>query len=576
MSCVWPAAQYARDLGWHDRLGVDCFVVEEHMASPNATYPIVVQCKGLEKQAFDETHLDDALKSIRKVAKSGLPIQEYWLVINRFIKETPLRAALRTDLDDLEKSGAVGKAVLLNHQDFLVSLIELLIPWIKLRLLERNRDCLNQYVNALRNGIEYVPDVPFRDQRGADRNPSAKLAASMSQNVRESGGRATGMEHASKAYRFVLSEFGFGKTSLLLDLTRKLQGRSVFYQPVAELDKKSFQNEFELTKSLYQRVCPEDSADIVATHLPLVAFRELIRYDPQFVLLLDGLDEHRAAYRESSLCNVFGSLRSFASDIVIAARKEYFESFRGSIDLAMRRSGKNRRELYLEEWDTPLIAEFLRGFQDSPGIQRFRSLVNAGQYESVYGDIPKRPLFLQMLATDLAADEHCATNLAELYERYFHEKLDRDVLTPFSFGEGGGRALSIEGLDRNSLKAAVFEILENIARAMMAPDEAPSERILLRESVTEAEVIAEIQAKGFSLTNLADLLQNSLLVTASSRSGRHGLLLRFAHTSFLEFFAASWMMRHEPDRMLSDVDLFPEGVARFAKHMPPPGGRSGR
>lgn len=404
LSFAWPDLQYAPELRLHDRRGADLFSLgrRESSGSEGWDYDFVVQCKGVEHKEFDERNYQAAVGDVEKFRKTKLRTRRYWLVLNRSASAPGWAAKLGRAVNDLAASGAAAEARWFDPQALLVVLFEELIIQARSRVGEKNAEQLARYNAAMREHEHYVADVPYRLRIRKGVGTRAKWVHHAGRNALEALAiPARDASSGAQRFRLVVSEFGFGKTLLLLQLASRLgeSGRVVLYQPVVELARDSFTNEFSLVKCIYERLFPEDeTANKTADHPPLAAFREVLRFAPTTVLLLDGLDEHTRAYSFEGLRDVFRSLKDLACDVIASARREFFDAYEGNFDEAMSGTGNDRQFLSLGEWDDMCMLQFLDAYPSSEGTLTFREHIRRGEYEQHYGDIPRRPLFLDMLA----------------------------------------------------------------------------------------------------------------------------------------------------------------------------------
>lgn len=569
LSLAWPDLQYAPELGVHDRRGADLFsFYREASDTPEGVeYDLVVQCKGVEHKELDKGNYEAAIRSVETFCEAKLRARRYWLVLNRSATAPGWAARLDRTMNDLVACGAAGEARWLDPQSLLLVLFEELITQGRRRIAEKNVEQLARYSAAMRKHDEYVADVPYRVRirRGAGRR--ARWVEHVGRNAVEAlAAPSREASQGAQRFRLIVSEFGFGKTLLLLQLANRLgqSEHAVLYQPMVELARDCGATEFALVKSIYERLFPEDeTANKTADHPPLAAFREVLRLDTTTVLLLDGLDEFLSAYNFEGLRDLFRALRDLSCDVVMSVRKEFFDAYAGNFDEAMRGTGNDRQVLSLDEWDPPCIVEFLASYGESRGIQIFRERIRSGEYDFYYGDIPRRPLFLEMLASDLSEDPDATVDLAALYRHYLERKMSRDVQTPFEFGSGGGRPLP--HTDLAPFRAKLIALQEQLAAASLEHVEGVGE-LVFRGEVTEDEVRAAASDVGLDPEQLPQLLQHSVLMP-SGKTARAALLLRFAHRSLQEFLAASWLVQNDDARLLAQPPSLPAGVLRFAEQI---------
>jgi hypothetical protein len=548
---LWTDVYYAPDLVSRlDRAGIDLY-----RGTPKS-FDLVVQCKGMQAP-IEGKHLPEIRRSIRKFGESGFEAEEYWLVFNHPVLESDMRDAIQEDLDGLVSLGKARSARWLNPNQFLLLLFTRLLVQLKADLPQRNRGRLDLYAARMRGGREYMPDVPCTRhvRRGRSSHGRAKPAQWRfeSQHVRAplrlldddlctglTQRRAASRNTNSSAYRFVLSDFGFGKTSLLLQLAAGLppDRRPSIYVPIVELSSDAFYTEHNFVAALFALLYPEHADRLqTARYIPLQVFRLALRSDPSFVLVLDGLDEHRLTYTTDGLTRLFRAIRDLACDVVISARREFWETSRGNLEVAMKEADNDREFYILLDWDVPAMLAYLDEFPRTPGREAVRRVIEDDRYEQVYGDIPKRPLFLEMLVEDAEGDLSGRVRLLDLYTRCLARKLERDISTPFEAEAGISRPLPALDLDLGELRKRLFRMLVRLAGRMFTIDP-DTGQALLTELAPERELVEAADESGLGSTRSVYLLLHSVLSPAGTEFKTGSLMLRFAHRSYQEYFLA--------------------------------------
>ncbi len=127
----------------------------------------------------------------------------------------------------------------------------------------------------------------------------------------------------------------------------------------------------------------------------------------------------------------------------------------------------------LTEWGNQDIMNYLYTYkkynvhlkQESKQIDEFIKMVRSDSYNKYYGDIPKRPLFLKMLAEDVKTGTIKKRNLAQIYQRYLIDKfkLDRNTSVSNNVSE---RPLRITGNILHQVDL-IFSILAETAHVML-------------------------------------------------------------------------------------------------------------
>ena len=574
---MWPEMRYAKDLREFDRAGIDLY-----LPSPRGEgLAVAVQCKGFESVNFSDRQLEQCVKSIDAFLNSKFYCDKYLLIINQpFIEDASVRKKLEVTLKRIEAQRKATTARLLDLQRFLNFLFDNLVEILLKRIQIRNGEYLEQYEKVMGSGV-YVRDVPFK-RNGASNgreivkasvNPLSYVCQDIKRrlrNVKEQPGR-----QVQKFWTILVSEFGFGKTSLLLRLARELKelGFEALYVPIALIPPNGFDAETTFVRCLWQIVFePTEELDIYRPNVWDVPFRHILQSRQDFVILLDGLDEHRYAYTHDGIRQIIGGLRHLTRHVVLSVRKEFWEERAGNINMAIGNADRNRQVIVLDDWNNDAIIAFLKEKQrltKSSSLSSLLSLVTAGGYQDFYGDIPKRPLFLEMLAQDVINGEIQKTTVAELYQKYLFQKIERDITSPFSSTSSPARPLPSIHLDIYDLQRRLLVMLENVAATTVIEAEQNGPVQLLEkfpeESVSEAAKSAMLPAE-----SILPYLMGTILVPVGKRSrDKTGLDIRFAHRSYQEYFIARYLSRSLAKRTDSDETLselqrrYSKGVGTF-------------
>jgi hypothetical protein len=564
-------------MGHHDQRGVDLFSFGCELADDTSgrSYDFVVQCKGVEDLAFGRDDVAAALKSVEKYQQAGFRARTYWLVLNRPIMNNEWRTRLDEGIEGLTRTGVARQAEWLEAHELLRRVLLKLVDRSRIRIASRNAEELGIYEHAMGHVLTYVHEVPFvgapsqappiaASQVAGRGAPSEYIRAALRPPTEQRQGGAP----TEKGQRiiFVISEFGSGKTLLLLQLTRTLilSGHIVLYQPIVELSPTCFDNEFALVAGIYELLFGEDEpVERTAHYPPLFAFREVVRSEQGTVLVLDGIDEHRMFYSVAGLRSMFGSVASAGCDVIFAVRREFWDSYGGNISTALAERWQKWTRVELREWDRISMEAFLAPFPGSRGVDALRARVHAGTIEQFYGDIPRRPLFLHMLAGELAEDADAAANLSSLYARYVQSKMKRDVTTPFRRASDAGRPVPEEHTDLDVLWEKLVELQEIVAGRSLEAEDAADEW-LLRGEITEADVRAATAEVGLERLDYGQLVQHTLLMPSGGSKRRGGNRFRFAHRSFQEYFAAVYVFRSGVRNGIWRGRRLPKGCLDFA------------
>lgn len=346
---------------------------------------------------------------------------------------------------------------------------------------------------------------------------------------------------------FVISEFGFGKTSLLLNLSEYLIGKnlSTFYIPFARLSNDAFGDESSLCRKLLNTLYERDiNSNNIFDRISISVLKKMLKNRQDIVLLFDGLDEFSKAYNETGLKRIFDVLRDFSSAIVFTVRKEFWDDKQGILQQNIR---KKNLTLFLTDWTNKEIQEFsykylanINNKNSRDNIIDFIKSLNKDAYSKFYGDIPKRPLFLEMILKDVQLEKVNKRHLHELYERYLIDKYKRDRYSWISDADNY-RPLNLENKDEDLLLTIkkIFTLLELLTSKMMFNEGDWS--ITYITTISENEVVNTAKEVGIDNLNIIDILVNSVLISYDKRS-IGDFKLRFAHKSFQEYFVARYLI----------------------------------
>jgi len=268
----------------------------------------------------------------------------------------------------------------------------------------------------------------------------------------------------------------------------------------------------------------------------------------QWMLLIDAIDESAFWSDSARLRHLWFSIREIGLPAVVSVRSELIESrpdeFFGDekIDFFER--------VDLTDWDTPQMLEFLAAFEHDqtaptpPSFTRFSEMVQNGDYETKYGDIPRRPLFLQMLADDAWSGSDPEDQLFKLYGTYFRNKLKRDwerADTPSILVRG---AEILKSFGREEAQERLMQLMQRLALLAAGYDwgvQSNGDAYSLNVTqlrMTETEVQKLTREVLGDISKIEDILLSSVIQPSGRDPITRHRLFKFAHQSFFDWFIA--------------------------------------
>lgn len=541
-----PMLINARTMGEVDGAGADLYRLNE----ATGDFEWAIQCKGFELD-FGESQLTQCLKSIDSFQKAARATEKYRLVINRPIKDAVLRTRLNQKLSELETSGKALSAEAWPLDQFLIWLGNAARQWISERIVERGRALKADYSEAM-DWRFYIEDVPFSRDSGQTKNG---LIFTLEEEALHWSEIDATRDPSLAGRIFVVSEFGFGKTSLLLTLFERLEQTHLLpiFAPLTQFGMDAL-NEKVLAGSIFETLITE--SDAPRSEIVRKILREgvvsVLRRERSAVLLVDGIDEHPLCHNTDGLAHFLNSLANFPGYCVMTVRKEFWDERYGNFESAFRQSknwNKRRAVVLLSEWQHHQIQEFIAELEKfdeyhrSEGFRQFSGIIKRRTHTAYYGDIPMRPLFLRMLADDAAEGVIERENLAVLYHRYFIRKLDLDRFN-LAKTPGTGRRLPLNDSDANARAYILIDVLTDIAKKMILAYSEEEGSLELLPTIQESELLELLNDRKVQIANVLELLTHSVLVPDGPRRNSD-IKLRFAHKSFQEWFTAR-ALRREP------------------------------
>ena len=542
---LYPKLQEVNNLG----SGIDFFTLDIEGKNIEFAFKIL----DFKYDPFDSHQLNQCRQVIEKIKKIPAPVLSFVLICNTLTSTSEYKTIL-DEIGELQNTGKAGNAKFYDIKSFLIKEVaENIDIKIRDRIVESNQKFKDQFQNQMDQNF-YIEDIPFTIDPDSKKysNPVGYLVES---SIRQKN-KYSEPEYSlrkqpvpgfiqKKGWNFVISEFGFGKTSLLLNLYKKLNQNNILsvFLPLSFFRERSLYSTSSICWIVLEILFDERKFDRDQNFDRLMAgvLRSMLGKRCDLILLFDGLDEHHSAYTAEGLQDIFRGAAKLSTECFFTMRKEFWDDKQENFRNALEPIKKKRQFYSLLEWSDFEILKFIDEYIEKGGIEKaetarikeFRKLVELNKYDQFYGDIPRRPLFLKMLIVDVVTNRIKKRSLAEIYEQYLVEKFRIDRKSQFS--ESIRSPLRMEKTeDRYKVLNRIFYVLEKAAAQMFVITK--ESECILTYSVEENKIekIKFLKEKEFRVT---EILMNSILVPFGKRE-IEGFHLKFAHKSFQEYFFA--------------------------------------
>jgi hypothetical protein len=540
-------------------LGEEAFQSIDHgyvTGAGEAALPVFVQPIAFQERSEDlgEAHVLRCRDALERFTQGPSQPAVYLLVHNRDPRSPAFRAGLEREIASLRAAGRVEHALVWDARDLLEAAFDNLFD-VLLTAARRGGLSVAPVETALASSADLLSEVPLRvSSLTADQH---RLGAGEEAGGETVADPAALLLEAKPTVRTILvGGFGFGKTTAVARSLLREDVR-VLYVPGASLTQEVGTAKLFLSRCI-------DAAPLFADSSPsdreiyermLRAVIEHLLKDASLpcALVIDGLDESPFLCRGAGLAHLLNNLETVRIPVVLSMRSEYWLSRSGDLQstagkMASRGEPRVRRlrKLELLPWRDDDILRFVQRFREARAdpagqerLERLESLVADGRFAEIYGDIPRRPLFLRLIAESAAAVGLPAQRIgrARLFRDWALWKIRRDlrVQRPHLVFEGEPPEEVLETAWQAMLQAAASMTREHEGDLEILPD-CSFERV--RNATPALERMVDVLA----------LSLQSLLLLSEERSGVRQARVAFAHRAFQEFFLAWFLAEGDLDR----------------------------
>lgn len=440
---IWPAMIQAPRLQRLDRFGVDLCLPDS-----DTHFSVVVQAKGfkVDEQLTESQVTGQILPSIKKFRESPLICDEYILLHNRKGDDRELASIIQAELDQLILCGKAKSALLYDLSKFMKKVREFIDYRIRNKLKARSIRLLQQHEYCFHFGNIYVPIVPLKQ---LEWNPSVVLKDVFDEDCFDDISAAK-LIASPRAVRFsmLIGAFGIGKTTTVLRAAEASDLVVIYVPAYTILRKNGSQGTNFLLRNINEDLnlledLPPDSAEELDDIVGAALGRILRQPNDQFVLVIDGLDEHSFYGTPFGLQWLANELSDLRCPIVLTTRREHFLSLIGNYGLAVEnlsKKGGGKRVvnmIQLGSWSSvqakSLLMRVIAITQNNFQREQIEQLLI--QLDDENSGLSKRllshPLFLQ-ITLDLIVDgeEWLIDDDDQLLEQWTRKKIRRDLSVP--------------------------------------------------------------------------------------------------------------------------------------------------
>ena len=552
-----------------DRAGIDFLVW-----SDDGPLKWVVQCKGFrEQEGLGRSQLNQILRSIEKFRRSEWSCEEYVLLHNRTGENREAERIIQEELSRLRTENKAITTRLWDRQSFIRDARKR----IRDLFIERMRDDANQLLHRqsglFRFGGLYVPLVPVTESSlTIKRDKQARIDRLGDASVRQRVAQLVVSPKSDARWTLLTGHFGTGKTTTGLHATRSAGHDVIFVRGDDLIDVTGGYS----TNAMLGRITDamnlfDDFDDETRDFLQRIAGRsmaELLRSKEgsHFTLFVDALDESRSYATPEGVWKLINQVADLKCPVVFTTRREHFDSTFRNLDKALRAdelparggSTRNGRLFDLELWADEEVGQFIAEAikiaspDEAPHLARFSDGLQSGLVQLLYGDLPKNPLFLQMILEEAASGQIEKRNRAQLIRNWIERKIQRDL-------DAVNRIKPTQVVDVGTFIEGMMAIQRRVARRM-AISEMDTWRLLeeIDSDVVEAEARSQFREANVDVS--AVLLCSTLSAVAPRRRGT--MPVKFLLRVCQEFFLAS-----EIFHKCENLDGWPEEVVGLCKEL---------
>ena len=547
---LFPGIIEAPNLDKIDRAGLDYVVWSEEYI-----FPVGVQAKGWEvsadKLGYSQIRqCDESLAALAK--RKDIEVGKYVFIHNRDSRSR----GFREGIDVLKRKyvgGQIGEIEFWDRRDFLNKVFDA----VKYKLIDslyndaRRKFALGLDLVQSLVSVDPIKIVPLASRLAKADQHQLTFEGQLTE-LYEDPAKVILAEDETTELILLIGEFGYGKSTAVLRALALSETPLLFVQGASLNKSLTSTNDFlakcfEEAKLLHQFY--DDDVLLLSRIVRAVAFYLFSTRVIKTRLVIDCLDESPLLTRSDGFQTLFNWLKDLDVPIVLTlraemwyARKESFLFSQGIKSKTNKGRSQQFRLIELLPWNDEQILRLTDEYHDRAEndeekmrLVQFRELVISHRYSEIYGDIPRRPLFLHIVLSSVISSgipDGCLGK-ARLFRKWILDKVRRDTYNPLSHG-GVNRVSLMDSFSIEQTLEYSWKIMTIAAGEMVQIFEGEKELV---ETCCLNNVIRKT-GLNLELINVLGVFLNSLLLPVNREMPFEKVRVRFAHRACQEFFLA--------------------------------------
>lgn len=574
LKIVFPDIIEAPDSKHIDNSGIDyvCW-------SDDYNFPVAVQSKGWEVAAerLGNDQVNQCEKSLLSLEKNtNIRVERYIIVHNRDHRSLKFRRKINDLIAKYEaKDNNIGKIEVWSRREFLNKVFDEVSGRLLNALMNDAQRRLKVGLDLMmaHGAINPITFVPVSSQIARTDQFRLLIDDDVAVNLKDPARLILSEDHGAEIV-LLIGEFGFGKSTTVLRALANSSTPILFIHGATFASSLSSTNEF-LAKCIEDaNVLNELSIENSAV-LSLIS-RSVTKYllstkSLDIRLVIDGLDESPLLARRDGFQTLFNWLKDVNVPVVLTMRSEMWHARREAFSVSQYpMSGKDKprvkkfRLIELMMWEDAQILDLTKQYCQSniedverKRLMSFYDLVKNGKYEEIYGDIPKRPLFLHLVLSSVMVKglPDLKQGRGRLFRDWILYKVRRDLANPIAVG-GKGRVPINPNYSIDETIPVAWKVMVVAASQMLQVQDS---QIELLDRCSLDNIMRKMDMTRGDYDDLG-LFLNTLLVPVMKGLPYESIMVRFAHRAFQEFFLAWHVLDLRSEEM---IDQYPLSVQEW-------------